>query len=262
MSTDKSDLEADGACASFGTNRDLFTLPDSSHLGECPICFLPLPIEQKKWTLMACCCKTICNGCNYANAKREIEAGLQQRCAFCREPAPKSDQEANKLCMKRVKKNDPLAICQMGRRRRNEGDYETAFEYFTKAAELGDAAAHFELACLYHNGRCVEKDTKKDVYYLEEAAIRGHPTARHNLGCDELDNGRYERAKKHWIIAANLGLHDSLKGLRMLYAEGHATKDNYLSALRAYQAAVEATKSAEREKAEEAVQRGEVEIFY
>jgi TPR repeat protein len=65
-----------------------------------------------------------------------------------------------------------------------------------------------------------------------------------------MDNGRYDRAKKHWIIAANLGDHDSLKCLKKLYADGHASKEDYASALRAYQAAVEETKSAEREEAE------------
>jgi hypothetical protein len=38
--------------------------------------------------------------------------------------------------------------------------------------------------------------------------------------------------------------------LRKLYADGHASKDDYADALRAYQAAVNATKSAEREVAE------------
>ena len=230
---------------------DLFTLPDGSCFGECPICCLPLSLDPAKTTISHCCSQLICNGCNVANKKREIEAGfLEPRCPFCRDPAPKSREEGDKRMMKRVKKNDPLAICQMGRRRRNEWDYETAFEYFAKAAELGDAAAHFELACLCHNGCCVEKDEKKQVYHLEEAAIRGHPTARHNLGVREWRNGRFERAKRHFIIAANLGCNDSLKGLRMLYAEGHATKDNYLSALRAYQAALDATKSPERKVAE------------
>src|SRR5210317_449796 len=53
---------------------DLFTMPDSSYLGECPICCLPLPI-QRKTGYNACCSKYICDGCDHANQKREIEAG-------------------------------------------------------------------------------------------------------------------------------------------------------------------------------------------
>jgi tetratricopeptide (TPR) repeat protein len=235
-------------------DRDLFTMPDGSHLGECPLCCLPLSIDPTKSTMMPCCSKWICNGCQIANINREMEAGLEQRCAFCREPTPKSDDEAHKKIMKRIKENnDPAAMCFMGKVRNEEGDYETAFKYYTKAAGLGNAEAHYGLSCLYRDGDGVVKDKKKEMYHLEEAAIGGDPDARHNLGAVEANNGRYERAKKHFIIAANLGDHDSLEALRHIYANGYASKEDYAGALRAYQAAVEATKSSEREKAEEAM---------
>src|SRR5210317_1870629 len=41
----------------------LFTQPEISHLGECPICCLPLSLEEKKSPVYTCCCKFICNGC-------------------------------------------------------------------------------------------------------------------------------------------------------------------------------------------------------
>ena len=66
----------------------------------------------------------------------------------------------------------------MGKQRYNEGDYEGAFQYYTKAAELGNMEAHNCLACLYEEGEGVEKDEKKAVYHYEEAAIGGHPDAR------------------------------------------------------------------------------------
>jgi hypothetical protein len=91
-------------------DRDLFTQPDESHLGECPICCLPLPLEGSKSAFMECCSKWICTGCDYANKKREKEAGLDPRCAYCREPAPKSKKEWDKRIMKRIKKNDPAAM--------------------------------------------------------------------------------------------------------------------------------------------------------
>jgi len=233
-------------------DRDLFTPPEGSHLGDCPICCLPLPLDSSKSMFASCCSKSICMGCNIANQKREFEAGLQRRCAFCREPAPKSLQEADKRIMKRIKdNNDPAAIRWMGAKCDAEGDHKSALEYLTKAAELGVADAHYSLSCLYHEGEGVEKDMKKAVHHWEEAAIGGHLSARHNLGCNEVKKCRFERAKKHFIIAANLGVHASLECLKDLYKDGHATKEDYADALRAYQAAVGATKSAERKKAEE-----------
>ena len=74
---------------------------------------------------------------------------------------------------------------------------------------------------------------------------------------------RFDRAEKHFVIAANLGVHDSLQRLKDLYANGHASKDDYASALRAYQAATEEAKSAEREVAEAYYKaRGNSEEFF
>ena len=55
------------------------------------------------------------------------------------------------------------------------GQYDAAFDYWTAAAELGDAEAHFLLSILYHQGLGVAKNVKKEVYHLEEAAIGGNP---------------------------------------------------------------------------------------
>jgi len=240
-------------------DRDLFTMPEGRHWGECPICCLPQPIDPTKTVFMQCCSQFICFGCDYANQMRENEAGLEHRCAFCREPLAKSKEENEKRVMERIKKNDPVAMCRMGNKHLIEGDHETALEYLTKAAELGDVDAHYQLSVFYFRGECVEKDRKKHAYHLELATIGGHPMARHNLGIVEGGNGRYERAKKHWIIAANLGHEESLKCLRKLYAEGKASKEDYAGALRAFQAAVNATNSREREEAEayfQALRRG------
>ncbi len=103
---------------------------------------------------------------------------------------------------------------------------------------------------------------KKYVYHLEQAAIAGHPQARFSLGIYEFKNGKFERARIHWIISANLGYHDSLDLIKMLYEGGHASKEDYAGALRAYQAAVEETKSSRREKAEEATKNGDVKWSY
>ena len=72
----------------------LFKQPESNHLGDCPICCLPLSIDPTKSTMMACCSKMICKGCSYANWKREEEKSLEHRCPFCRHPLPNTIQAA------------------------------------------------------------------------------------------------------------------------------------------------------------------------
>ncbi len=231
------------------SDKKLFT--DGSHMGECPICCLPLSIYPNKSSLMSCCCKIICNGCAYANTMREVEAGLEQRCAFCREPAIKSDKEHEKQLMKRIKKhNDPVAMTSMGKKEAKEGELGKALKYWTKAAELGHVEAHCCLGEIYFRGTGVERDMKKAVHHLEQAAIGGHDQARGLLADYESKNGRPDRAAKHLIINANLGCNESLQWIKYLFVNGIVSKEDYAAALRGYQAAVDATTSAEREKAE------------
>jgi TPR repeat protein len=164
---------------------------------------------------------------------------------------PNTKEEAELMLMKRVEKNDPLAMTQTGGKRAGEGDYKSAFEYYTKAAKLGDANAHFNLSIMYRLGQGVEKDEKKHSYHLEEAAIGGHVEARHNLGCHEGNNGKMERAVKHFIIAAHMGHEGSMKALWKSHAMGLVKKEVLTATLRAHQDAVNAAKSPQREEAEE-----------
>ena len=222
----------------------LFKQPESSCLGDCPICCLPLPIVGKN-ALSRCCSKRICCGCHIANVTREIEEGLERKCPFCRNP--RFMHEAHTL--KRAEANDPVALFEMGEQRADEGDFGNAYECFTKAVEFGNyAEAHFRLAGMYYEGH-IEKDEKKHWYHLEEAAIGGVPEARHNLGAFEFQRGRRDRAVKHMIIAANMGNDNSLEVLKNAYRKGLVSKNTLASALRGHQAAVDATKSPQREEA-------------
>ncbi len=232
----------------------MFKQPESSNLGDCPICLLPLPIDRKLSSLIVCCCKIICNGCAHANQKREAREALTNKCPFCRHPLPnsKSKQEVfDKYLIKRADANDPAALYHLGMRRLREEDSAAAFECHSKAASLGNAAAHYELSTMYHYGEGVERDEKKMIYHWEQAAIGGHPVARHNLGSSEYHhNGDVERAIKHWIIAANLGYVDSLKNLKLAYQDGFVSKDVLAAVLRAHQATIDDMKSPQRDEAE------------
>ncbi len=224
-------------------DKELFTQPDETHLGECPICFLPLSLDPEKSGFWTCCSEIICRGCVYANRK-------SSKCPFCREPAPSEEEENTKRMMKRVRVKDRAALYQMGMVCRSKGDYDDAFEYFTNAAKLGDIAAHSKLGFMYMNGEGVEKNEEKALYHFEKAAIGGHPGARYALALIEGRNGNIERAVKHFIIAAKLGDEHSMKKLWKHYSDGNITKEDLDATLRAHQAALDATKSAHRDIAD------------
>ncbi len=215
----------------------LFKQPESSHLGDCPICCVPLPVHSlKTHSIMICCGKMICDGCFFASR-------AAQECPFCRA----TPETAKDVWRKRVEANDPDAMLEEGRRHYNKGEYSSAFEYLTKAAAMGDAEAHCRLVEFYLLGLGVEEDKGKAIHHLEEAAIGGHPTARFTLGFFEWETGKKERAVKHLIIAVTQGEDKAIKWLMKAFKEGIVIKDDLDSALRAYQAAVEATKSPQRE---------------
>jgi TPR repeat protein len=181
--------------------------------------------------------------------KRELEKRQHPKCPYCREPAPETDEEIVQYTMKRVKVNDPVAIFNMGQMCHAKGDNEGAFQYWTKAAALGGIEAHYNLSIMYATGEGVEKDEKKAVYHLEEAAIGGHQQARFNLGLHEGENGHFSRVVKHYIIGANLGCDKALGMVKQGFMMGVVSKEDYAAALRGHQAAVDATKSEQRDAA-------------
>ncbi len=117
---------------------------------------------------------------------------------------------------------------------------------------MGNAQAHHNLSVMYHYGHGVDKNKEREVYHAEESAICGNPDSRVFLGCEEWGNGNIERAVKHWIIAAKQGDDESMKALMDAFKKGCIGKEDLTTTttLRAHQAAIDATKSPQREAAE------------
>ena len=119
---------------------------------------------------------------------------------------------------------------------------------------MGDTESHYDLSLEYQKGRCVEKDTKKAI----SCGTDRHwwaCLARYNLGATEEGKGNFDKAVKHFIIAANLGYGGSIEKLKKCYARGMVSKEDFAAVLRAHQAAVDATKSPQRDAAEAARKR-------
>jgi tetratricopeptide (TPR) repeat protein len=230
-------------------DKRLFTQPEGTHLGECPICFLQIAHGIGKSTFMSCCSQWICRGCHLAHKVSNINDKLKaSTCLFCR-ASVLDKKEFEKRKKERIEANDPAALCYRGTKFYQSDDYDKAIEYWTKASELGI----FRLGWMYlkeEQEEGVEKDEDKGIYHWEKAAIGGHPDARCYLGSIEGKNGNMERAVKHSVIAANLGCVTSMKVLLEAYKAGYITKEEYGTTLRTHQAAINATKSPEREAAE------------
>ena len=67
----------------------------------------------------------------------------------------------------------------------------------------------------------------------------------------DLKNGQHARAAKHFIIAAKLGYDKSLERVKDLHEGGFVSKEDFASALHGHKVAIDATKSPQREEAEQ-----------
>ena len=210
---------------------------------ECPICMLLLPIAAEEHSFESCCGKIICMGCIHAMAMEEVRKGKKKEemgmCPYCRTPETSSDEEDAKRLTKQIEKGNAMACYNLAGRyadgiRGMRQDMTKANELWLKAGDLGCADAYFNLGISYGVGNGVEADKKKAKYYYELAAMMGNVTARHNLGVFEGKAGNYQRTFKHMIIAARAGFTQSFDRVKKGFMDGHLTKEEYASALRAY----------------------------
>ena len=197
---------------------------------------LPLPLAADQAFFHPCCGKRICNGCEDAITEKE---GADTLCAFCRTPYARSNEEQVERLKKLMKKGNADAFYNFAGCYAQGGlgmpqDWLKANELYLKAGELGCAEAYFNLGRVYENGEGVEIDKKKAMHFFELAAMNGNIKARYSLGFFEGQAGNYQRAYKHFILAAKFGHEGSLEMVTIGFRKGRVTKDDYESTLRAY----------------------------
>ena len=227
----------------------LFKEPPPQY-GDCPICFLLLPSMGSGRRYMACCGKTICSGCSYADVyDNHGKIIVDEKCPFCRTPMPTTVEDIKRL-KKRMEVGDTLAFFSMGNYYdRGEcglpQNSAKAIEFWRKAGKHG----YNNIGQAYDYGEGVERDEKMASHYYKLAAMEGIVIARHNLGATEKNAGNYDRALKHYMIAVRGGDTDSVKAIQRMYKDGHVAKDDYANALQSHQAYLNEIKSDQRDKA-------------
>ena len=137
--------------------------------------------------------------------------------------------------MKRVKANDPAAICVLANHYYNgergiPQDHTKGMELYARSADLGFCNANYNLACIYYKGG----DMKKAKFHFEAAAMAGHDVARDMLGSLEAKSGNIERAVKHWTIAASAGCFRAMFTLLIALKHRDVSRESIDSTLTAY----------------------------
>ena len=231
---------------------------------ECPICMLPLPIDDGNVLYVSCCSALLCCGCyganwrsiektNEKNAKRKVPL-VKLLCPFCREPDLTTTDEHLTRLEKWVDRDNARAMYALAGRyvtgKKVPRDSRKALELYIRAAEFDStsANAYYQIYVHYSDGIVVSKDVKKERIFMEIAARKGNPTARHDLAIDELGRGNLELAIKHMHIGAAAGWQGPLDTLKRECLNGNLSHEELMKAYRAFQAARDAEKSKERDR--------------
>jgi hypothetical protein len=240
--------------------RDEALFKDPPAKEECPICFLPMPMklincislpdatilsvpiydfaiankelaDMGTETYYSCCGKTICIGCLYSFLK----SGNDEKCPFCNADRNKTDEEDVEDMMKRVEANDAASMRLLAGFYQHglnglQQDHAKEKELYTRAADLGNSEAHYNLGGIYYEGG----NMKKAKFHYEAVAMAGNEVARSNLGGLEANSGNMKRAIKHWKIAASAGYYIAMHELRTLFDQGVVCRESIDSTLAAY----------------------------
>jgi len=235
-------------------NTDLFA--PLMEREECPICMIPLPIDEIEIVFQTCCGKSICCGCIHKQKMND-----NNKCAFCCQPVPKNIIKALK---KLTKRNNVDALIQMVYLY-NSG--EEVFQSDTKslemrirAAELGSAKAFSVIGKSYIEGTAVEVDRSRSLAFYEIAAKKGCIIAHQYLAAFNFENGDYQRCTDHLKVCANAGCQGSMNKLMAYYKTNVSkdgltqmqtllTKEDLAQTLRAFQSSNNEMKSKDRDDA-------------
>ena len=131
-----------------------------------------------------------------------------------------------------------------------------ALDCYIRAVELGNPQACTSIGISYNEGNGVAVNKERAALFDRIGALRGDIAARNNIGYSEYDDlGNHEIGIRHWKIAAEAGLQESLNSLRKIYnADGKRpgkefiTKDYLDFAYRSCHEAQMDVKTEEREK--------------
>ncbi|WP_058953040.1 SEL1-like repeat protein [Clostridium tyrobutyricum] len=143
--------------------------------------------------------------------------------------------------------DDPIYQLKQGYKFANgigvEKNYNTALQWFKKAAEQGNTEAQNWIGAMYEKELGVEKNYKEALKWYRKAADQGDANGQYNIGYMYMEGlgveKNYEEAVKWYLKAGNQGDAEAQSWLGYLYREGLGVERNYEEAVKWYKKAAE-----------------------
>jgi TPR repeat protein len=119
-------------------------------------------------------------------------------------------------------------------------DYETALDWYKRAAEMGNASAMRNVGLLYETGQGTAKDLTQAAAWYKRAAEKGQPNAAYDLAY-LYETGRgverdYNAAAEWYKKAAAAKNPEAMNRLGYFYENGWGVPQDYAEAMKWYQA--------------------------
>ncbi|PAF53920.1 hypothetical protein BKH42_03950 [Helicobacter sp. 13S00482-2] len=126
-----------------------------------------------------------------------------------------------------------------------EGDYKSAFKFFTQSCDQGNPAGCFAIGTMYMNGVGIQTNIQKAQRYYEMGCSGGDATACANLAMiydyqKNADQNDKEKAAQLYMTGCQGGDVLACNNLAWMYANGEGVPKDYFKSLQYYKYACEA----------------------
>lgn len=91
-------------------------------------------------------------------------------------------QGGSALIIQRANGGDSVAMVQMGITSVLQGKLDEAYEWYKRAAEIGNPFGQYAIAMFHYEGHGVVRDLKLASTYMEKSALQGFDMAQHQYG--------------------------------------------------------------------------------
>lgn len=229
---------------------ELFGPPEERE--ECPICFVPMPLDIDECTLLPCCGKLVCDACFMAAGV----ATSKFTCAFCRSKPAMEWDATNQQLRSRIESGDAWAMYALGNSY-SSGDegvqmnHIAAMKLWLQAADSGHIEALCSIANKHFQDGFEVKITEDQALKVATAAAKNGSLEGHHLvgGLECKVNDDFDKALKHFVRAATGGYVPSFKTLRNMRDKGGLPRDVFDDIEEQHKEALTRGRSEERDAA-------------
>ena len=179
----------------------------------------------------------------------KLLGNVDATCGLCKSIYNNTDFEVkNEIIQNQLRRSMVnFAYCREGERFHSDENYESAFYWFKKAADMGESTSQRILGLCYEKGDGVEKDFEKAIYWYQKAADNGNSMAKRRIGwCYKNGIGFQRDLKKaayYFAKAAEAGESTARCNLALCYYKGEGVEKDFAKAVYWWQRAAEAGKS-------------------